>query len=139
MNKYDRCPCRSKLLYHKCCQPYHEGKNPENALALMRSRYTAYALGLVDYIIDTTHPNNAESSADRGTKAKQISSFCTDTRFDGARILDFVDGEQEATVKFVAYLRQHDVDVSFTERSLFEKVNGRWLYKCGDVEAGDST
>jgi len=39
------CPCGSGRKYKKCCQPYHRGAKPDNALTLMKSRYAAYALG----------------------------------------------------------------------------------------------
>jgi SEC-C motif domain protein len=137
MNKFDRCPCRSKSLYHKCCQPYHQGSAPETALALMRSRYSAYALALVNYIVETTHSAHPEYSTDRDKWKKQIRAFCTQTRFDGVKILAFVDGQDEASVTFTAYLRQADTDASFTEKSLFLKENGRWLYKSGEVSDPD--
>jgi SEC-C motif domain protein len=140
MNKFDRCPCRSKSLYHKCCQPYHQGRAAENALALMRSRYSAYALGLVDYIIETTHPEHPESandSANADARKAQILAFCTQTHFDGVKILAFMDGQEEATVTFIAYLRQADADASFTEKSFFMKENGRWLYRSGEVPNPD--
>ncbi len=45
------CPCGSGLKYKKCCQKYHKGALPSTALLLMKSRYSAYALGLADYIM----------------------------------------------------------------------------------------
>ena len=57
--------------------------------------------------------------------------------FDGVKILAFVDGEEEATVTFTAYLRQAEVDASFTEKSFFAKKNGCWLYKSGELSNPD--
>ena len=40
----------------ECCEPYIKGlKNPETAVVLMRSRYSAYATQHADYLIATTH------------------------------------------------------------------------------------
>jgi SEC-C motif-containing protein len=121
------CPCHSGKVYGKCCGPYHQGhqgRSPENALALMRSRYAAYALGLADYILQTTHPLNPQPK-DR----EQILFFSKQTEFCGLDILSFEDGEKIAYVTFTAHLRQNGQDAPFTEKSEFEKVDGRWMYK----------
>ena len=48
------CPCTSKKPYDRCCGPFHGGTAaPETAEQLMRSRFSAYALGKVDYLIAT--------------------------------------------------------------------------------------
>ncbi|MEZ5479856.1 MAG: YchJ family metal-binding protein, partial [Thiolinea sp.] len=45
------CPCQSGLSYAECCQPFHEGRaQAPTAEALMRSRYSAYALNLPAYL-----------------------------------------------------------------------------------------
>ena len=103
----------------------------ENALLLMRSRYSAYALGLADYIMETTHPQHPEYSDDRERWKSDIEIFCKHTRFDRLKINDFEDGEDSASVSFTAYLRQADQDATFSETSLFVKENGRWFYKSG--------
>ena len=58
---YTPCPCDSGQTYVQCCGPWHQGlglgvfaPTPE---ALMRSRYSAFALGLVDYLTATWHPS----------------------------------------------------------------------------------
>jgi len=51
-------------------------------------------------------------------------------------ILEFQDGSSFATVTFVAHLLQDKKDVSFTEKSYFEKVKGKWLYHSGQVSQG---
>ena len=118
------CPCHSKNLYAECCQSYHEGMVAENALKLMRSRYSAYALSLADYIMQTTYhiPSSKEWRED-------ILKFSQNTNFKDLTILEFIDGEKEATVTFRAKLFQNGKDVSFTEKSLFIKENDHWLYE----------
>ena len=48
------CPCGSNKPFAQCCEPYLQGKaiapTPE---ALMRSRYSAYAMHQFDYIENT--------------------------------------------------------------------------------------
>ncbi len=125
------CPCHSGTNYSACCEPYHLGKHPDTALQLMRSRYSAYALGLADYIMTTTHPHNPTYTQDKIQWKIEILHFCQNISFDGLQILEFTDGEKEAYVTFTARLKQQGQDASFTERSRFAKVDGRWLYVDG--------
>lgn len=99
----------------------------------MRSRYCAYAIGLTDYIMNTTHPAHPDFSTDRIRWKSELDTFSKHTRFERLKILDAQDGEQFSTVKFTAYLRQANQDATFTENSTFEKVNGKWFYKSGEV------
>ena len=123
----DNCPCKSGLPYPLCCAPYHEGALPKTAEALMRSRYSAYALGKVSYIIETTHPNLPVSSVE------DIEAFCQQTQFENLEILDKEENAPFARVTFRATLSQRGQDVSFTEKSTFEKVQGKWLYLKGET------
>jgi SEC-C motif-containing protein len=125
------CPCHSGAPYTTCCQPYHEGLPAENALKLMRSRYSAYALHLADYIIATTHPQNPAYQTNHPKWKKEILDHTHKTAFESLKILEFVDGKTEATVTFHAGLSQHHQDISFTEKSSFLKVDGRWYYLSG--------
>jgi len=46
-----KCPCCSNRSFSECCEPFLVGKKiPGTPEELMRSRYSAYATGLVDYI-----------------------------------------------------------------------------------------
>lgn len=127
------CPCGTKNAYNICCEPFHKGQLPDSALKLMRSRYSAYALSLPAYIVSTTHPANPQFSHDVPQWSQQISEFCADTEFHKLEILAFEEKEPFATVTFVAYLFQNKKDVSFTEKSYFEKVDGKWLYRSGQI------
>lgn len=106
----------------------------------MKSRYTAYALGLVDYIIDTTDPDGGAWEADETRWRASIKEFGQTFEFTGVEILDEAtepgksrDGEQ-ATVTFRAGLRASGRDESFVETSSFRTRDGRWLYVSGDVD-----
>jgi SEC-C motif-containing protein len=98
----------------------------------MRSRYSAYALGLVEYIIRTTHPGNPEAAKPEAQRKKEIEEFCRITTFKGLHILEDQEGETISTVTFKAFLSQAGKDFSFAEKSTFEKVNGHWLYLKGE-------
>lgn len=131
MQKTALCPCHSKKNYAECCLPYHEGKQPPTPLALMRSRYSAYALGLVDYIVKTTHPQNPEAAKPLLQRRKEIEEFCQQTRFVGLEILE----STENTVTFNVILFQRGREFSFKEKSDFEKVAGQWLYLSGELSS----
>ncbi len=139
MQEHDQkmaCPCGSGDRYAICCQPFHQGKRPETALQLMRSRYSAYALCIPEYIIATTHPASPQFHHDTAAWSCQISEFCQQTEFKKLEILDFEQQDRFATVTFVAHLIQNKQDVSFTERSYFEKIKDRWFYRSGQLSEG---
>ncbi len=128
------CPCGSSLLYRFCCKPLHAGQKAKTAEQLMRSRYCAYALGIGDYIIKTTHPRHREYAQDRKKWSESISLFCKGTLFHGLTIHESSENEKNAFVIFTAYLSQNGSDVTFTEKSLFEKIDGIWLYVEGVLQ-----
>ena len=129
-----KCPCQSGLSYLECCNEYHSGKIlPENALQLMRSRYSAYAVHNPDYIIETTHPENLSFSTDIEAWKKSILEFCKKTDFRGLKIHEFVEGNEEAFVTFHAHLQQKNKDISFEETSRFIRIKQQWLYHSGNI------
>lgn len=137
----DVCPCGSGRKYKKCCRPAHDGRPAPTAEALMRSRFSAYALGLADYIIATTDPAGPQWQTPVSAWKASIEAWCRETTFAGLTILEAEEGEHEGYVTFRADLRREPVDgralgdpVGFTERSRFRKVNGRWLYHSGTPE-----
>jgi SEC-C motif-containing protein len=115
-----------------CCEPYHKGALPENALLLMRSRYAAYARHRPDYIIATTHPTNPAYTTDTARWKQDILAFSKATRFLGLTIHAFLDGSKEAFVVFTAQLEQKGLDASFTEKSRFLKESESWFYVDGE-------
>lgn len=130
------CPCSSGDEYDKCCKPFHEGKMPENALQLMRSRYSAYVLNIPDYIVATTHPASPQYCENKFSWKRNISQFSRSSCFHKLEILDFKEKDTLATVTFTAYVSQDTHNATFTERSYFEKVKHRWLYRGGQLVEG---
>ena len=130
----DKCPCGSELKYKKCCQAFHKGKLPSNALELMKSRYSAHVLKDVKYIINTTDVNNPDFTTDTLSWAKDIEEFCTIGDFRGLKIIEFIPSDEISYVKFYVNLYIHNEDHSFTEKSEFVKVNNKWLYKNATFE-----
>jgi peptide deformylase len=134
--KKNQCPCCSEKTYENCCFVFHEGKLPENALQLMRSRYSAYVLNIPEYIIETTHPASPQYSEDKFSWRRSILKFSRAFTFNKLKILDFKEQKNFATVTFTAYISQDSRDSTFTEKSYFEKVKNRWLYRGGQLAEG---
>lgn len=52
-----RCPCSSGETYDACCGPIHAGVPAPTAERLMRSRFSAFALGDVGHLLRSWHPS----------------------------------------------------------------------------------
>jgi SEC-C motif domain protein len=94
----------------------------------MRSRYSAFALGLSEYIMATTHPNNHDFTEQKELWKESILNFSQTTQFLGLKIREFIDRENEAFVSFEAVL---DGGI-LKEKSRFLKVEGKWFYESGE-------
>lgn len=128
-----RCPCRSRRQLKRCCGPWLAGRPAPSPAALMRSRFAAYALGRADHIVATTDPEGPMWQADEAGWHEQIAHFSETTRFLGLALLETPEPEgDEGSVTFRATLEQGGQDNSFTERSRFRRVDGRWLYHSGE-------
>jgi SEC-C motif-containing protein len=127
------CPCSSGRTYKRCCLPFHAGKPAPTPEALMRSRYSAYAIAAIDYLIETTDPSGPYHRDDRAVWAGEIEQFCATTRFERLTIefTSIADDGLGGEVRFLAKLSRAGVDVSFTEHSRFSKLADRWLYHSG--------
>jgi SEC-C motif-containing protein len=128
------CPCGSQQNYLLCCAPFHKGKIVSNATQLLRARFSAYALNLPRFIIETTHPDNPQYQRDFRDWEKKISSFSSDFLFEGVEILDIEKAQDETTIRFIAHLKKGSSSASFIEKSLFVKLDGRWVYRSGIIE-----
>jgi SEC-C motif-containing protein len=128
------CPCGSKKPYPLCCGRYVDGDEvPPTPEVLMRSRYTAYAHGDVDYIIETTDSEGAAWESDEARWRESIAEFSRGCRFGGVVIHEADDEGDVGTVKFTARLKRGKTDASFTEVSHFVRRDGRWYYTEGTV------
>ncbi|PIE25284.1 MAG: zinc chelation protein SecC [Neptuniibacter caesariensis] len=127
------CPCGSNKPFDYCCKPLVEGqKGAQTAEALMRSRYTAFALGAIDYLIDTTAAEKRNAD-DAEVLADQVKC----TNWVGLTILQTEAGTRAddiGMVEFEAKFETDDQSGTLYERSNFRKENGFWLYVDGEVE-----
>lgn len=64
------CLCGSSLTYQQCCALLHSEQTDALTAALMRSRFTAYAMHNDDYLLKTwdvsTRPTEVDFSKDTG-------------------------------------------------------------------------
>ena len=121
------CPCYSGLPYADCCGVFHSGMPAPDAEKLMRSRYSAYALRLADYVLATWHPSTRPESLgfEQGRQPKWL---CLEVR------RHVPDGDR-AEVEFVARFRAGGPTQQMRETSRFVREDGRWYYVDGDVGA----
>ncbi len=124
------CPCGSQRKYKRCCQKYHKGAQPKDALTLMKSRYSAYVVADAKYIINTTHPDNPEFQDDKKSWQKSIENFSRENSFLGLEILSFKEEENYAFVTFKAFF----ADGELYEKSRFVKNGALWLYLNGEIK-----
>ncbi len=124
------CPCRVQeggdVDYAACCSPFHHGMQagpfaptPE---ALMRSRYSAYALGLLDYLLATWHPSTAPGDLELGP-----------IKWLGLQVLAAQASADAGVVEFVARFKDNGKAGQLHETSRFVQEAGRWYYIDGQM------
>ena len=124
-----KCPCNSGKKYKKCCQIYHKGCYPKDALTLMKSRYSAFVIGEVKYIISTSTFQK---------DYQDLKNFSDGCDFKKLTIIEFedidsIDSSKEAFVTFKADIFCDGQDNSFCEKSRFVYIDGKWLYESGEI------
>jgi SEC-C motif domain protein len=98
----------------------------------MRSRYTAFVRGAIDYLMET-HAPETRANVDRAAVAK----WSRDTTWLGLEILDFHRGgedDSEGDVEFVARGVTRGSPFALRERSRFRREDGAWYYVDGVIK-----
>lgn len=123
-----RCPCGSGETYGACCARVHaDPASAPTAEALMRSRFSAFALDLPAHLLATWHPRTrpAALETDPGLRWQRLD------------VLETSGGpfDDVARVRFAAYYRsvpgtpaEERVHGVQEEDSRFLRENGRWYY-----------
>jgi len=121
------CPCDSGQPYGACCGPWHMGNvqgmpapTPE---ALMRSRYSAYVLGLIEYLLATWHPSTSPGELE-----------LSPVKWLGLEVRHAQATGDAGVVEFVARCRDSGKGVRLHEVSRFVREDGRWLYIDGQMQ-----
>ncbi len=130
------CPCESGAKTADCCGPFVAGKKkPETAEQLMRSRYCAFVLGNVDYIMKTHHPSTV-SEIDR----KGVEAWSKSSEWKGLEIVDTQAGgkdDDSGEVEFIAKFGVRGLVQTHHERAEFKRDKGRWFFVDGKQIGSD--
>jgi SEC-C motif domain protein len=117
------CPCGAGV-YEECCGRFHAGALQQSAEQLMRSRYSAYVLGLTEYVHRTWHPSTRPAREELHGDAG--------TRWLGLEVRKHAaTGDDAATVEFVARSKSGGRAQRMHERSRFVREGGQWFYVDG--------
>ena len=119
------CPCCSGKNYENCCEPFHLKKEtPKTPEELMRSRYTAFAKVLTDYLVETTH-----SSVRKLHYPNEIEEWAKSNKWLKLEIIFAKDDK----VRFMAYYQDQKGEIyEHDELSAFVQENGKWFYVDGE-------
>ena len=115
------CPCGLGDDYDACCGRLHAGATAPTAESLMRSRYSAFAVGDAGYLLRTWHPSARpqELTPDPALKWTRLAVLKT----DGGGLFDAT-----GTVRFRAiYVKEGQRGV-LAETSRFVRRDGLWTY-----------
>ena len=126
------CPCNPALAYADCCGLLHAGTAmAATAEVLMRSRYSAYALGGHGaYLQQTWHP---ATLPDITTASLDTAG----THWIGLDVLSSSQSGERGTVEFKArFLDASGNPQVHHEKSSFVREGGRWLYLEADGGEG---
>lgn len=135
LNIMQSCPCGVPRPYAQCCQLLHQGQQAISAEQLMRSRYAAFALGEINYIVQTTVP------AQQGLlDVKAISSWSQQNQWLGLSIVSSQPclKPRHARVEFMAHFKHQQSEQQQSEQqpgeqqqhelSSFVRIDGRWYF-----------
>lgn len=127
------CPCGSGLMLADCCQPLHDGATAATPEALMRSRYSAFALGRHDYLLNswhsTTRPAELNDDDTHWVRLEIVDSGVDESSVDES------GGDSSGHVHFRALFCEGPAGRirwgMLEERSRFLREQGHWRYVDG--------
>lgn len=119
------CPCGSGQLLSGCCALLHAGQNAQSAEQLMRSRYSAYVLGKIDYIVKTTVP--AQQAL---LDVAAITAWSEQNQWQGLTIhrVQAKANARHAQVEFTAHFNNQQGAQTHRELSTFVRIGQQWYF-----------
>ncbi|WP_164113010.1 MULTISPECIES: YchJ family protein [Sphingobacterium] len=121
------CPCGSTLIFEHCCERIHNGiVIPKSAEMLMRARYSAFAVGNIDFLYNSFHP-----STRRFQNKQDIKKWASENTWLGLEIVK----STALTVEFKARYKdlRSPVQHIHHEKSNFKQLQGAWYYVDGKL------
>jgi SEC-C motif-containing protein len=116
------CPCLGGTTYAECCAPLHQAARlAPTAEMLMRSRFSAFAVGDSPYLLKTWHPSTRPAALD----------VDPETRWFRLDIIGHTGGgpfDRTGTVEFRAHYRAGGTADSLHEVSRFVREERFWYY-----------
>jgi SEC-C motif-containing protein len=119
-----RCPCGSGDTYADCCGRFHAGTPAPTAEALMRSRFSAFAIGNPEYLLATWHPSTRPATLELDDDTQW-------RRLDVVRTEAGGPFDDRGVVEFAAHYTADGARGVLRETSRFVREGGRWYYVDG--------
>jgi len=118
----EACWCDSGKSADACCAPILAGKvQAASAEALMRSRYSAFVNGNVDYLRRSWHPATCPATIHLDPQQRWLGLKVTDVEGGG-------EADSDGEVAFVARYKISGRGHRLEERSSFTRLGDRWVY-----------
>lgn len=115
------CPCGLGNTYAECCERFHAGTPAPTASQLMRSRYSAFAMGRADYLLRTWHESTRPTELDLDPEIRWLRLIVEDTSAGGPF-------DTTGTVSFTAIGRRPEGRFEQHEESRFVREGAEWFY-----------
>ena len=124
------CPCTSGKPFAECCEPILTGaEKAKTAEQLMRSRYTAYATGNVDWIVESQSEDGRKFVDRKATE--EWSKRAEGHKMEILEVQQGGEDDDEGFVDFKAYYTLGGEDITHHEVASFRKEDGTWYFVDG--------
>ena len=123
-----RCPCGTGLTLAECCGSILRGeRRAPTAEALMRSRFTAFAVGDRNHLLRSWHPDTRPADLTVDDSMRWL-------RLDVESVSGGGPFDTTGTVEFTAFYRAEGRRGQMHELSTFTRLDGSWVYVDGAVD-----
>ncbi|MBU0992055.1 MAG: YchJ family protein [Proteobacteria bacterium] len=123
----EKCPCGLDTPFESCCEPLIKEIRPaKTAEELMRSRYSAYATGNIDYIVKTIIKGKQDSQ-DRNS----IKKWSEKSKWNKLDVINVEKGgpeDDEGYVEFIAHYITDGERHAHHEIAHFKKEDSTWFF-----------
>ncbi len=123
------CFCGSHRSFENCCNRFISGQvKPQTPEELMRSRYSAYTIGDLEFIAETmkepaSHGFNKESAEQQSKQMHWLALEIKNTKTEG----------NKGIVEFIAHYSADNKKYSLHEVSEFSREDNTWYYVNGKI------
>ena len=135
MQPTDNCPCASGKPYGECCEPIIKGtRQAATAVELMRARYSAYAVGDVKFLYNSSGPKVQGEFDEKSTR-----EWSKSATWNGIEVTETERGgeaDADGYVSFIARYTANNQACEHRERSYFKKIDGVWRFIDGQIDTG---